>query len=50
MDCLFVIDYQRDSVDGVPGFPGAEKPDAAIPRVRRCNAGTPARSSRWTPA
>ena len=27
---LFVIDYQKDFVDGVLGFPGAEKLDAAI--------------------
>ena len=30
MDCLFVIDYQNDFVDGALGFPGAEKLDAAI--------------------
>ena len=30
MDCLFVIDYQKDFVDGALGFPGAEKLDAAI--------------------
>ena len=29
MDCLFVIDYQNDFVDGALGFPGAEKLDAA---------------------
>ena len=29
-DCLFVIDYQNDFVDGALGFPGAEKLDAAI--------------------
>ena len=35
MDCLFVIDYQNDFVDGALGFPGAEKLDAAIAqRVR----------------
>ena len=35
MDCLFVIDYQKDFVDGALGFPGAEKLDAAIAaRVR----------------
>jgi len=27
---LFVIDYQKDFVDGALGFPGAEKLDAAI--------------------
>ena len=27
---LFVIDYQKDSVDGALGFPGAEKLDAKI--------------------
>ena len=32
MDCLFVIDYQKDFVDGALGFPGAEKLDAAIAR------------------
>ena len=30
MHCLFVIDYQKDFVDGALGFPGAEKLDAAI--------------------
>ena len=29
MDCLFVIDYQNDFVDGALGFPGAETLDAA---------------------
>lgn len=32
MDCLFVIDYQKDFVDGALGFSGAEKLDAAIAR------------------
>ena len=32
MDCLFVIDYQRDFVDGALGFPGAETLDDAIAR------------------
>ena len=30
MNCLFVIDYQKDFVDGALGFPGAEKLDALI--------------------
>jgi nicotinamidase-related amidase len=32
MDCLFVIDYQKDFVDGALGFTGAEQLDAAIAR------------------
>ena len=37
---LFVIDYQKDFVDGALGFPGAEKLDAAIAaRVRAYGAG-----------
>lgn len=32
MDCLFVIDYQNDFVDGALGFAGAEKLDALIAR------------------
>jgi len=40
MDCLFVIDYQKDFVDGVLGFPGAEKLDALIAqRVREYGKG-----------
>lgn len=40
MDCLFVIDYQKDFVDGALGFPGAEKIDAAIAaRVREYGPG-----------
>ena len=40
MDCLFVIDYQKDFVDGALGFPGAEKLDAAIAaRVREYGPG-----------
>ena len=40
MDCLFVIDYQKDFVDGALGFPGAEKLDAAIAqRVREYGKG-----------
>lgn len=40
MDCLFVIDYQKDFVDGALGFPGAEKLDAAIAaRVRAYGKG-----------
>ena len=40
MDCLFVIDYQNDFVDGALGFPGAEKLDAAIAaRVRAYGSG-----------
>ena len=40
MDCLFVIDYQNDFVDGVLGFPGAEKLDALIAqRVREYGPG-----------
>jgi nicotinamidase/pyrazinamidase len=39
MDCLFVIDYQKDFVDGTLGFPGAEKLDTAIAaRVREYGA------------
>ena len=30
MDCLFVIDYQNDFVDGALGFPGADRLDAGI--------------------
>jgi len=30
MNCLFVIDYQNDFVDGALGFPGAEKLDPLI--------------------
>ena len=30
MNCLFVIDYQNDFVDGALGFPGAEKLDERI--------------------
>ena len=30
MEYLFVIDYQKDFVDGTLGFPGAEKLDARI--------------------
>ena len=37
---LFVIDYQKDFVDGALGFPGAEKLDAAIAeKVRAYGAG-----------
>lgn len=32
MDILFVIDYQKDFVDGALGFPGAEALDARIAR------------------
>lgn len=40
MDCLFVIDYQKDFVDGVLGFPGAEKLDGLIAqRVREYGKG-----------
>ena len=40
MDCLFVIDYQNDFVDGALGFPGAEKLDALIAkRVREYGPG-----------
>lgn len=40
MDCLFVIDYQKDFVDGALGFPGAEKLDGAIAaRVRAYGPG-----------
>ena len=40
MDCLFVIDYQNDFVDGALGFPGAETLDAAIAaRVRAYGPG-----------
>lgn len=40
MDCLFVIDYQKDFVDGALGFPGAEKLDTAIAaRVREYGNG-----------
>lgn len=40
MDCLFVIDYQNDFVDGALGFSGAEKLDAAIAaRVRQYGPG-----------
>ena len=38
MDCLFVIDYQNDFVDGALGFPGAEKLDAAIAAEYKENA------------
>mgnify|MGYP003295434813 CR=1 FL=1 len=31
---LFVIDYQKDFVDGALGFPGAEKLDALIAQIR----------------
>ena len=33
MECLFVIDYQKDFVDGALGFPGAEKLDGRITRT-----------------
>lgn len=37
---LFVIDYQKDFVDGALGFPGAEKLDAGIAaKVRAYGAG-----------
>ena len=40
MNCLFVIDYQNDFVDGALGFPGAEKLDALIAaRVREYGPG-----------
>ena len=40
MDCLFVIDYQNDFVDGALGFAGAEKLDALIAaRVREYGPG-----------
>lgn len=40
MDCLFVIDYQNDFVDGALGFPGAETLDARIAqRVREYGPG-----------
>ena len=40
MDCLFVIDYQKDFVDGALGFSGAEKLDGAIAaRVREYGPG-----------
>ena len=40
MDCLFVIDYQNDFVDGALGFPGAEKLDKQIAqRVREYGCG-----------
>ncbi len=40
MDCLFVIDYQNDFVDGALGFPGAEKLDPLIAaRVRAYGPG-----------
>lgn len=40
MDYLFVIDYQKDFVDGTLGFPGAEKLDAGIAaRVREYGPG-----------
>ena len=40
MNCLFVIDYQKDFVDGALGFPGAEKLDALIAaRVREYGPG-----------
>lgn len=40
MDCLFVIDYQNDFVDGALGFPGAEKLDAGIAaRIREYGSG-----------
>ncbi len=40
MDCLFVIDYQNDFVDGALGFPGAETLDEGIAaRVRAYGPG-----------
>ena len=40
MNCLFVIDYQNDFVDGALGFPGAEKLDALIAaRIREYGPG-----------
>lgn len=40
MNCLFVIDYQKDFVDGALGFPGAEKLDGLIAaRVREYGPG-----------
>ena len=40
MNCLFVIDYQKDFVDGALGFPGAEKLDVLIAaRVREYGPG-----------
>ncbi len=40
MDCLFVIDYQNDFVDGALGFPGAEALDPLIAaRVREYGPG-----------
>ena len=37
---LFVIDYQKDFVDGALGFPGAEKLDAGIAaKVRQYGKG-----------
>ena len=40
MDCLFVIDYQNDFVDGALGFPGAERLDAGIAaRIREYGPG-----------
>ncbi len=40
MECLFVIDYQKDFVDGALGFPGAEKLDPLIAaRVREYGPG-----------
>ena len=40
MNCLFVIDYQKDFVDGALGFPGAEKLDTLIAaRVREYGHG-----------
>ena len=42
MDCLFVIDYQNDFVDGALGFAGAEKLDARIARrIREYGPGVP---------
>lgn len=40
MDCLFVIDYQKDFVDGALGFSGAEKLDRGIAaRIREYGPG-----------
>lgn len=40
MNCLFVIDYQKDFVDGTLGFPGAEKLDGPIAaRIREYGPG-----------
>lgn len=41
MECLFVIDYQKDFVDGALGFPGAEELDEKI--ARRVRAYGPGR-------